>query len=286
MKSLILSLCVLLSASAALAQETTAVEKTPENKSLFTLEGKVDTLSAYYYRGYNTIDSGLIIQPELTISLTTLGNEDIGFTPYITTWNNFVTDTRYGSSGWKNFNETDLIGGVETTYKRLTLDLSYNLQSYPSGFSGQVQEVGAVLTLDDSELLLPFALNPHVGYYYQFQDGFGGENSYGELGVEPSFALNGAARGSSSDEPATGSLFLSVPALVGVSFDNFYTNSDGHNEFFGYTSVGVHAKYQLNEHFDVHGGVDYLYLIADSAVDTNGGDRNVVYGTLGVGFSY
>ena len=245
----------------------------------FSIDAKVDTSSSYYFRGYKYIDGGYTIQPQLTLSLNPLKVGDIGIAPYVSVWGN-ITDLKGPKSSWSHLNEIDVDPGVDLTWSKLphfTLELQYNAYFYPGGvpnklrgLEGQAQEVGGTIKYDDSALkLLPVALNPHVSYFQDVHS----SRSYLEFGIEPNVKV-------------TDQFSFSIPVTMGDSINKSYINNNLKNSFFGYARVGLHPKYKLNEHWDIHGGVDYLYLNADSVVYTNGGNRNVVIGGIGLGFSY
>lgn len=267
-----------------------------ESTAPFSVEGEVNTLTSFYFRGYKYFDSGYIVQPEVTFSLNEFKAGGFGITPYVNVWANVTEDA--GPSGfWNHLNEVDVNPGVDLTWDKLpkfTLEVQYNTNFFPSGvpndlvgkgLEGQSQELGFTLkygtdddsfdikTLKASDGILA-ALHPHVSYYQEFEDrGDGSRDAYLEAGLEPAFKV-------------TDKLSFTVPATLGMSTDSYYVKNDGSNDFLGYAGVGIHPKYQINDHWDIHASVDYIYLISDSVVSTNDGERNVFIGGIGVGFSY
>ena len=266
-------------AAAGNRTNTEAPAEAKGNGLPFTIDAKVDTSTSYYFRGYKYIDGGYTIQPQLTLSLNPLKVGDVGVAPYVTVWGN-ITDLKGPKSSWSHLNEIDVDPGVDLTWSKLpnfTLEVQYNAYFYPGGvpsklrgLEGQSQEIGGTIKYDDSALkLLPVALNPHVSYFVDTHT----SAQYLEVGIEPQFKVNDK-------------LSFSVPLLMGDSTNNYYTKGNGKNDFFGYATIGVHPKYKLSEHWDVHANVDYLYLNSASVVSAQGGDRNVFVGGVGIGFSY
>ncbi|MFI5378418.1 MAG: TorF family putative porin [Tepidisphaerales bacterium] len=248
----------------------------------FTIDVALDLKTVYVFRGYKLMDSsdGLIFQPAVQLTLNRIDKAPIGITPYAGAWFNFSTDPT-GYKNWENWSETDLNAGVKFDYGKWTLDVLYNQYLYPNGFAGSSGEIGLILGYNDEELAkkigIPFALNPHLGFYQQVYDnGDHRAKSYLELGVRPEF------------KKAFGfeKLTLAVPVNLGMSTDKFYTTADGGNDFFGYANAAVELRYQLTEHWFVKTGVEYDYLMANSVRQANEDSSSLVVGTLGLGCSY
>lgn len=253
------------------------------------IEGETNAVSAYFFRGYRYIDSGYIVQPELTLSLNgPLKVGGLSATPYVTVWSNISElKSPSGSGSWGHLNEVDVIPGIELTWDKLpqwTLEIQYNANFFPTGIPaslqglyGRSQEIGFTLALDDSEWtkeLLPFALNPHISHFHELEDqSDDSRDAYLEFGIEPEFEI-------------TEKFSVSVPVVLGMSTDSYYVDDAGRNQRLGYTSIGLAPKYQLTEHWDVHASLEYLYLISDIVVAFNDGEHNVFIGSIGVGFSY
>jgi hypothetical protein len=256
------------------APQPPAAEKPEEKTSPLTIEGAINVPTAYFFRGYNIVDSGFMIQPELTISYTALEKGDFSITPWVGVWNE-ITGDPLGDGGWRNWNEVDVLAGVETDWKQWKLDVQYSLYAYPSNFADQTQEIGVTLSYDDSEKkFLPISIAPHLGWFWELQDlSDQSRDQYLEFGIEPPIYQKDK-------------LTVSVPTIVGMSPDSYYVKSDGQNAFWGYGSVGIKGVYQITEHWNIHAEADYLYLFADNLQATNGDSDYAVIGSIGVGFSY
>ena len=83
-----------------------------------------------------------------------------------------------------------------------------------------------------------------------------------------------------------------MPLALGLSVDDYYLDSEGDNELFGYGSVGLMASLPLKlpakyGSWSVTGGVQYIQLFADSAEAANdGGTDYEVLGKVGLSFTY
>jgi hypothetical protein len=250
-----------------------------EKPELLTIDGGIDFTTAYYFRGYKIENSGLIMQPYGTLHFNVIHNDDFSLSPYINTWNSIHSESR-DAEDWKYWAETDVITGAELSRGNWSLNISYNLYLFPNGNIRQTEEIGAILSYDDSELTpsiwkdCPITFNPHVAWYHEIHDLNGTEDTYFEAGIEPTYS------------PENSKWSFGVPLVLGMSLDSFYTDADGHNSFFGYGSVGLKTSYKLSEHWSLNAAVTYQRLWSASVVSENDGGHDVIIGTLGLGFSY
>ena len=238
----------------------------------FSVEVVVEGKTAYLFRGYNVMDTGYIVQPEVTLSLRGAEWGPYSFAPYVGVWSNISETKGPDASPWSHWTEFDATGGVVVERGEWSLDVQWNYYVSPSDFFGRTHEVGATLAFGGN--VFGVGLEPHVGVFRELLDrADGDENTYFEAGLEPELTLS---------EKWT----LAVPLTVGMSLDGYYTDSRGRNSFFGYASVGARPAYQLDDHWSVYAGVEYVHLFADSVEAANGGDQGKVIGVVGVAFSY
>ena len=144
---------------------------TDENQPSLSIDLDLETATRYFFRGFRVIDDP-IAQAQLDLSLDTGNTGPVHLTPYAGLRSLFAP-SKYGDTGWKNLNEIVLTGGLELQWKKATLDLEYNLYTYPSDFSGRGQELGAILAFDDSDLaakLYRLPLQPHLAYFFELED--------------------------------------------------------------------------------------------------------------------
>ena len=261
---------------AAVDTQSTAAQADVGEEKPWSLEITVDFLTQYFYRGYNVVSKGWIVQPNVDFSYTVFDRDGLTITPHVAGW--FSITEEKGPSAPEHLAEADLFTGVAITYANFELDVDYNYQGYPSHAGAQVQEVEFVLWYDDSghwpESSLLAGLYPHVGYYHEVDDRNDDDrNAYLELGVEPTLReVTVAGR----------AITVSFPVVVGLSTDSYYTSASGHNETLGYYAVGIKATTALNERWTVVGEVDYVHLDATSVLDANGGDDDEVIGRVSV----
>ena len=259
---------------------------TDPNTGALTLTGGVDFTTAYFFRGYNQEDTGLIAQPWVTLTANVVTNDDYTINVYIADWNSFHSKkTGADDTGPNSWYESDIYGGVDLICGKWTLGTVYTFYTYPGGAFDTIQELGFKVGYDDTDLTkdsLGFALKPYAGVYFETADGNGTEDTYGEIGIAPSFPLNDVYEG----------LVISFPAKLGLSLDDYYLDSDGDNEFLGYGSISVLASIPLplGEKYGawtLTGGIEYIQLFADGLEAVNdGGTDYELLGKVGVSFAY
>ena len=297
MKHVLLAALFLLIGSFAFAEDAA-----PEPENFFSIEGTLDLKTAYYFRGYKLMNKP-VIQADITISTREFAFGEVGVTPYLNLWNNISRDQGDSDATFSHWTETGVNPGVAFSYQNWTLDFIYYATFLPSGTGdgdldrrgaiGQAQELDITLSYDDATdetgtvgcfnyskgAFTPIALQPYVLYVVEFQDRADFDlNQYIEFGFSPELTFG---------EKWT----VSFPTMLGCSLDGYYVGGDGHNDFFGYVGTGIHAKYQLNQNWDIHGGVDYTYDLSGGITDYNhdysgGGSRHNFVGFIGVGFSF
>lgn len=267
------------------AQDAAVASAEPEdpNTGALTLSGGIDYTTAYFFRGYNQEDTGLIVQPYVTVTANLVTNDQFTLNAYVGTWNS-LHEHKTGSTGSNGaWYENDVYGGLDLVFGKFTVGAVYTFYTYPNGAFDTIQELGFKVAYDDTEVMrnvgVNFALKPYVGVYIETQDGNGTEDIYGEIGLAPSFAVGNG-------------ITLTVPLVLGLSIDDYYVDDDGDNELLGYGSIGAFASLPLGEAgrygaWTLTGGVQYIYLFADSAEAANdGGENDELLGKVGVSFTY
>ncbi|MBA3274096.1 MAG: hypothetical protein H0T11_09525 [Chthoniobacterales bacterium] len=266
--------------------EVTAVleEDDGPNEGALSFAGGLDWTTAYFFRGYNQEDSGLILQPYATMYAAIVDEEDFGVTAYVGIWNSFHSKKTGAGSSPNSWYESDLFGGVDVGVGPFTIGGIYTYYTYPNDAFETIQEIGGKITFDDSTLWgedAPITFNPYVAAYVETSDGNGTEDTYGEVGIAPGFDIG--------DTGAT----LTVPVALGLSIDDYYVDpGDGDNEVLGYVSVGATASVPLPLPADYGSwsfiaGIQYIHLFADGLEAVNdGGEDYELLGKVGVSFSY
>src|SRR2546423_1042774 len=84
---------------------TTINPKTEEAKpeKPWALTGGFDYLTQYMFRGYNTVPSGLIIQPYIDFSYTIYDQNDLSIEPHVGLLGDFTEKS--GPQQWEHFSE-------------------------------------------------------------------------------------------------------------------------------------------------------------------------------------
>ena len=292
MKRFLWGLAVTAAALAAAPSPLMAQDAEPEaadpNTGGLTLTGGVDYTTAYFFRGYNQEDTGLILQPYATITAALVSNDNFTLNGYVGIWNSFhEKKTLAAATGPDTWYESDLFGGLDFVFGKITLGTVYTFYTYPNGAFNTIQEIGFKVAYDDTDFMkdrgLSFALKPYAAVYLETSDGNGTEDTYLELGIGPSFAV-----GSIGGAPIT----LSVPLVLGMSLDDYYLDDTGDNELLGYGSIGLFASLPLGEPgkfgaWTLTGGVQYIQLFADSAENLNDGGTDYEFlGKVGVSVAY
>jgi len=271
---------IALAAAFAVPHLAHAQDDSPNTGGL-TFSGGVDYVTAYFVRGYELADRGLIVQPFAQVAVKAYESTDFNITPYIGTWNSFHEYAAPGDSQWW---EADVYGGVDFGTGPLTIAALYTFYTYPGDAAGTIEELGVKLSYDDAAeaegMGLPFQLRPYIGWYKETTNQNTWQGQYLEVGINPGFDLTGTPIG------------LSFPIAVGLSPDGYYIESNGSNEFFGFTSVGAYANYALPfgtyyGSWSLYGGVTWYYLNAHSARYVGGESRtSEAAAKIGVSFVY
>lgn len=253
------------------------------NTGKLSLSGGVDWTTAYFFRGYNQEDTGLILQPWATIGAGLVEEEDFTVDAYVGIWNSVHGKKTGAASSPNSWYESDLYAGVDVGLGPVMIGGLWTYYTYPNDAFETIQELGLKLSLDDGAVLgerMPIALNPYAAAYAETSDGNGTQDMYGEVGITPGVDVG--------DDGAT----LSFPVFVGLSLDDFYIDADGDNEFLGFVSIGATAGIPLPVSGDYGDwtlivGVQYIHLFADGLEAANdGGEDYELIGKVGVSFSY
>jgi hypothetical protein len=272
--------------AAADAAAAPAAEEPAVNTGRISLTGGLDVATAYFFRGYNQEDQGIIAQPYFNIYFKLSESESNPITGYIGTWNSFHSEkTAADDDSFGSWYESDLYAGVDFGLGGgFTLGAIYTLYAYPNGAFDSIEEVGFKLSYDDTDKWgLPFAMKPYVGVYFETTDKNGTEDTYLEVGIAPTvYTFN-----EDSDAP----IAIAIPITLGFGLDDYYFDDDGDDEALGYGSIGVAASMPLGipssyGAWTLNASVTWLQLFADGLETVNHGDSTEIIGKIGVSFAY
>ncbi len=262
-----------------------AQEEAPSiNNGAVSFSAGFDIPTAYVFRGYEIEDTGLILQPYVEASFAVAEDVDV----YVGLWNSIHENETAAAAGDSNdeWFEADLYAGVSLgMFDPFSIDISYIHYLYPSNTFGDYKEIDIAVGFDDSDLW-DYAMSPYALIAFEFDTTATGDddNIYLELGGEWAFSLV-----ESEDYP----IDLTVPVAIGLSLDEYYVDSTGDDEFFGFVSIGANLGMPLtfipSEFGSWSAGAGLtLYILNDDVAGLDDGDNDEwnLVGTLGVAMEY
>ena len=263
-------------------------EDTGPNTGKISVLAGIDLATAYYFRGYNQEDTGIILQPYANLYVKLHEGEEQTVTAYVGTWNSWHEVGTLADPGAPGqWYESDFIAGVDWGIAPFTIGFIYTAYTYPGGAFDTIQELGVKLSWDDADFAedkLPFALKPYIGVYAETNDENGSEDWYGEIGINPGVYT--------IDEDGKYPVSLSVPITVGFSLKDYYFDDGGDETFLGYGSIGLTAGVPMAfipedyGTWTLTGSVQYIHLFAETLDDLNAGDDWDVIGKVGISVAY
>ncbi|MCA8966241.1 MAG: hypothetical protein H6838_07110 [Planctomycetes bacterium] len=235
----------------------------------------VDFPTAYYFRGIQYENQGLIAQPhlELVYPLTAAADSTPSFDLVLGTWSSFHTGPTGIAGGNSAWFESDLYLGVATQLNdKWSASGTYSWYGAPQ--NGTVtEEITFSLAYDDSEMWLQDVGGLQPAFVLGFEtkgqaDGGNDKGIYAQIGIEPTFKLG-----------QTGSLdwTMTMPVAIGMSLSGYYEDAGGSDTFFGFFDLGVDLTTPLEMvpsrfgPWDLSVGLHAL-LLGDTTEQFNGGD--------------
>jgi len=159
--------------------------------------------------------------------------------------------------------------------KGITITPFFTSYTSPNGSFGTVNEFA--FKFAHASKYAPYAI---LAFELSGQaDGGSDEGTYAELGVAPSFPLGGKG--------AT----LGVPLKLGFSLGDYY-EANGEDNGFGFFDVGALITVPFSSAptkfgtWNIHGGVNFLFLGDGTKSFNTDGDGQQVIGSIGIGMSY
>lgn len=234
MRRLLVSIAAALSLGTSAAQEAVS----PEVQPRLSGSAEVSVASQYIYHGYVLENQGAIIQPELEILARFYSGE--GFLSKVSwrlsVFSSFqLHESRAEQSEVmiRSWYEVQIeTGFVLELAKHFTFRASYVRFESPNHAYIATNAAEFILSLDDSDWLGAYALNPYLSWFRPFPGGWSesDEGSYFELGIAPERTFG------KGDRPVT----VSFPVSVGLGQKRFYLG-----EHFGFFSAGVSVSVPL-----------------------------------------
>ena len=244
------------------------------NPGAITLTTGIDFPSVYFFRG---------IRQESDPALTTFAFGDVGIalsskvSVNFGVWNSLHTGTSgTGTTDKKSHYEEDFYVMLNLAAgKGITITPFFTSYTSPNGSFGTVNEFA--FKFAHASKYAPYAI---LAFELSGQaDGGSDEGTYAELGVAPSFPLGGKG--------AT----LGVPLKLGFSLGDYY-EANGEDNGFGFFDVGALITVPFSSAptkfgtWNIHGGVNFLFLGDGTKSFNTDGDGQQVIGSIGIGMSY
>lgn len=207
-------------------------------------EVTLDYVTNYFFRGIEqtAADDGVVIQPGASLTLPVAETDGLAVSATVGTWMSFHTGAENFNQGSnpRAFYEADIYGSIDFEMGPVSAGVGITYYTYPSTTAnGDITELNLSVAYDDSELLGDFAFSPYAAVAIELQNNASArEVDYLELGG--AFTI-----------PTDGTVIeawdWSVPFAFGLSLDEYYTDSTGDEELFGFFSVGLAGSIQLSE---------------------------------------
>jgi hypothetical protein len=246
------------------------------------LSGGIDTASAFYFRGYEQADRGLILQPYLNFFTSHPLDGGIIVRPYVSLFHSAHEDSRNRMSDM-----SDVMLGAVTSFGGLAVDARYAWYTMNPLMRSDVHELGLKVSFD---ALAPpmaspdqdtFGLRPFAGIYAEVSDQNDSEDVYVNLGLEPTCRLSVLGQ----------RLGLSLPIEAGLTTDRYYFDTEGGHETLGYWSGAFTGTLALRQRdgcgqWFLNTSLQYVHLVADSVRAASGGERDVWIGKVGLSFVF
>ena len=270
------------------AESKPKVEEAAESKGPFGLSLTLDYTTGYYFRGFVQEDTGLILQPGMTLSYSIHDGDDYSLSANVGVWNSFHSQEtgENTTDGWKEpWYEIDYFGGLTLGVGQWEFGASYIFYTSPSNAWEHVEEVDLSASFDDSEYLGAWTMRPHTLLAFETgsncTDGADARpGTYLELGIAPG---PDAKFGDTTVE-------FRFPVTVGLSLHEYYEDSDGNDDTFGYAQFGAKAGIPLNMpsgmgEWTLNAGVSLL-ILGQNMRDYNEGDGHEFIATLGLAVDF
>lgn len=263
------------------------VESPAETDDRISSSLGVDATSLYFFRGILQENQGFIAQPWMEASAVLFAGdgslEEASLT--VGTWNSLHSGPSGSGSGATTdprvWYESDFYAGLSAELESgLSVSGNYTAYASPNGSFGTVQELSVGVSYDDSGHWGEWGgLQPSVTVAWETSkqaDGGLDLGTYFELSLSPEWGFR-----EDTDRPLT----FSTPVTVGLSLDDYYEDSTGDDENFGFLDIGFLLGFPIlfpesyGEWSMTLGG--HLLWLGDHNEAVNKGDEFEIVGGLG-----
>ena len=247
----------------------------------------VETTNQYFFRGIVQETQGAISQPSIDFVFPLWEGENTAWSFNIGTWNSLhAGPTGSDGAGMSMHYELDAYAGIGVAFsENWSSSVSYVVLYSPNSAFATVKELDISISFDDSGLFGESSgfsgVQPSVTLAWELDgqsDGGGDKGIYLEVGIEPALDL-------------IAPVSASFPIVTGLSLSNYFEDSTGSDDFFGFAQFGVSLSTPLNfvparsGSWTLSGGVNILFL-GDNLEMINGGDSSEVILSLGLGITF
>jgi uncharacterized protein (TIGR02001 family) len=243
--------------------------------------------SQYLFRGILQEGSGVIIQPSAELGFLLVDKDSFDLSLVAGVWNSFhdrATGSTTDDDTISKWYEFDWYAGVNAAWNRWGFGVAYTQYTSPNDAFSTTDEVSFTVAYDDSgHFGERFSINPSATLAVELDgqaDGGTDEGIFLGLEIAPTWDLG---------DWKIGGVEIALPVKVGLSLGDYYEDSAGDDDTFGYLSIGAALNIDLPEpegfgDWSAHAGVEYLAL-GDSTEEINGSDDEWIF-SAGIGASF
>ncbi len=201
----------------------------------------------------------------------------------------FVIDLVPTGGDGRGWYESDIMVGTSIYFKDLFIDVNYHVHLFPDDVHDTMQEIGGKISYDLARLWdrdtpalnRTFSLRPAFTIYTELSDDNGGEETFMELALEPAWRFEAFGRRAA----------ITTPIAVSGSPDGYYVDTSFNDEDLGYFSASVKGSISLPApdnlgKWFLNGSVTYIRMLNEGLEQSNRGDRDDFYASIGIGVSF
>ncbi len=182
--------------------------------------------------------------------------------------------------------ETELMPGVLMIKDPLRIDLQFKAGIYPSDFHDTKLEIGGKFTYDAASIWnkdshRDFSLYLGTSFNHEIKDDAGSAETVIEPSIEPVWRTKLMGQ----------RVAISMPITLGLTPNGYYRHTSNQHQMLGYLATAVKVSIELPVKEKVgqwflNISVTENHLFADSAIFANGGEKDAIVGTIGIGVAF
>ena len=221
------------------APEARALAEEGDASGPISLSATAEVTSAYMWRGYRLEDAGIIFQPSATLGVALGSVGESSFAAKLGVWESIhskKTGADTSTDVLRPWYESDITLGIEWNRGVWSAGLSYNWYASPSNAFETYEEILLSAAFDDADSLGVWAFAPSVSLGIETGKGLSDgidKGVYAQLGIEPSVDW---------ESGLLGTITFSFPCSAGLSLKDYYQNSAGDDQTFGFATIAAKAS--------------------------------------------